>query len=316
MRYFFSILIFSFSFSIFAQPASKRISRAEYIDMYKDDAIREMHRSGVPASITLAQGILESGDGNSPLARYAKNHFGIKCHSDWKGKTFVQDDDAKDECFRKYNDVLDSYRDHSDFLKKNRYAFLFDLKPTDYIGWAKGLKKAGYATNPKYPQLLIDIIEKNNLAQYDRKKAKDTHDDVGKKRWRDNKDSSPAKSKRKGGHQVLSHENNIRYIEIKADDNFDKIAAEFDMGLWQLYKYNDWDKEEPLFEEGILFLQPKRNRAQEDYHYVESGESMWDISQQHGIKLKKLYKKNRMEKREEPSVGQKLHLRKRVPRNR
>ena len=121
--------------------AQDRISRAEYIEQYKDEAIKEMNRSGVPASITLAQGILESGDGNSALAVYAKNHFGIKCHSDWTGGTFIQDDDEKDECFRKYKTVLESYRDHSEFLKRKRYAALFELKITDYKGWAKGLKK-------------------------------------------------------------------------------------------------------------------------------------------------------------------------------
>ena len=140
--------------------------------MYREDAIREMERNSIPASITLAQGILESGDGNSPLARYANNHFGIKCHSDWTGKTFIQDDDKKNECFRKYKDPYESYKDHSDFLKKNRYAFLFELKITDYKGWAHGLKKAGYATNPKYPHLLIKIIEENNLAQYDKGQSK------------------------------------------------------------------------------------------------------------------------------------------------
>ena len=149
------------TFNLFAQPGSKRISRSEYIELYKEDAIREMERNSIPASITLAQGILESGDGNSPLARYANNHFGIKCHSDWTGKTFIQDDDKKNECFRKYKDPYESYKDHSDFLKKNRYAFLFELKITDYKGWAHGLKKAGYATNPKYPHLLIKIIEEN-----------------------------------------------------------------------------------------------------------------------------------------------------------
>lgn len=162
MRIFLFITSFFISTLIFAQAGSKRISREEYINTYKDDAIEEMQRTGIPASITLAQGILESGDGNSALARYARNHFGIKCHSDWKGATFTMDDDAKDECFRKYKHALESYKDHSDFLTgRNRYAFLFELKLTDYKGWAHGLKKAGYATNPKYPKLLIDIIERN-----------------------------------------------------------------------------------------------------------------------------------------------------------
>lgn len=307
-----SFLLFSTLF-VLAQPGSKRISRAEYIEMYKDDAIREMHRSGVPASITLAQGILESGDGNSPLARYANNHFGIKCHSDWKGPTFIQDDDEKDECFRKYKKVLDSYRDHSDFLMKKRYAFLFDLKITDYKGWAKGLKKAGYATNPKYPDLLIRIIEANNLDQYDRvKEGKLNTKKEPKVRNKDDQDNS-GQSRRKGEHTVKQHENNIKYIELKAGDNIQKLADEFSMGEWQLYKYNDIEKGEELTAGQILFLQPKRGRAKQDYHTVKEGESMWDVSQQYGIKLKKLYRKNRMEKGEKVKAGQKLYLRKTKP---
>lgn len=316
MRVLSTFLIFFIGLPLFAQPSERRISRAEYIEMYKDDAIREMKRSGVPASITLAQGILESGDGNSPLARKANNHFGIKCHGDWKGKTYHQDDDAKDECFRKYKNVLESYHDHSEFLKKKRYAFLFELKPTDYKGWAKGLKKAGYATNPRYPQLLIKIIEDNNLHQYDLAKAPKKEE--GKKLWKEKEENATTiKSEiagRRGSHPVKMHDNNIRYIEVKPEDDFEKVANEFNMGLWQLYKYNDWDKEEALFEEGILYLQPKRNKAQEDYHYVATGETMWDISQKYGIKLKKLYRKNRMEKGEQPKVGEKLYLRKKKPR--
>lgn len=139
--------------------SSDRMTRAEYFEAYKDMAIDEMHRSGVPASITLAQGALESGDGNSSLAKRANNHFGIKCHEDWNGKKVYQDDDSKNECFRKYPSVEDSYRDHSDYLKaKSRYDFLFELNITDYKGWAKGLKKAGYATSPSYAESLIRII--------------------------------------------------------------------------------------------------------------------------------------------------------------
>lgn len=301
---------------VFAQPGSKRITRAEYIEMYKDDAIREMHNSGVPASITLAQGILESGDGNSALARYANNHFGIKCHSSWNGPTFIQDDDEKDECFRKYKTVLESFRDHSDFLKRKRYAFLFELKITDYKGWAKGLKKAGYATNPKYPQLLIDLIEKNDLAKYDTYKTpKERKKEKSKKEKGKESDQSTTKRvpKRRGMHTTYLHANNIRYINIKPEDNIEKIAEEFNMGPWQLYKYNDLDKDEELFEEGVLFLQPKRGKAKEEFHIVETGEKMWDISQKYGIKLKKLYKKNRMFEGDEPNVGDKIYLQKTKP---
>jgi LysM repeat protein len=299
----------------FAQPASKRITRSEYIETYKNEAIKEMHRGGVPASITLAQGILESGDGNSPLASYANNHFGIKCHSSWTGETFIQDDDAKDECFRKYKTALESFADHSEFLNRKRYASLFDLKIIDYKGWAKGLKAAGYATNPKYPQLLIRIIEENDLAKFDKMKS----DKAGKgkkekaKKDKKSKVDEPkviANSKKRGNHPTKLHENNIRYIEVKPEDSFEKIAEEFNMGVWQLHKYNDLNKARELFDTGVLFLQPKRRKAQEEYHIARTGETMWDISQQHGIKLRKLLRKNRLYDGDSPKQGDKIYLQK------
>ncbi len=138
-----------------------------YIEAFKDVAIEEMNANGIPASITLAQGILESGSGNSTLAKYANNHFGIKCTSDWKGKAYYKNDDQNNDCFRVYQDAKESYRDHSTFLKRKRYSFLFELDKNDYKNWATGLKTAGYATNPKYPELLINVIEKYSLFQYD-----------------------------------------------------------------------------------------------------------------------------------------------------
>jgi hypothetical protein len=138
-----------------------------YIEAFKDVAIDEMNANGIPASITLAQGILESGSGNSTLAKYANNHFGIKCTSDWKGKAYYKNDDQNNDCFRVYQDAKESYRDHSTFLKRKRYSFLFELDKNDYKNWATGLKTAGYATNPKYPELLINVIEKYSLFQYD-----------------------------------------------------------------------------------------------------------------------------------------------------
>lgn len=149
------------------KAAKNRMTRTEYIATYKKIARKEMKKHGIPASITLAQGILESGDGNSVLARKAKNHFGIKCTSDWHGRTMHRDDDKPNECFRRYRKASDSFHDHSAFLKRKRYSRLFELDRDDYKGWAYGLRKAGYATNPKYPQLLISIIEKNKLYKYD-----------------------------------------------------------------------------------------------------------------------------------------------------
>jgi flagellum-specific peptidoglycan hydrolase FlgJ len=163
---FLSIVLIS---KAYAQPSGFAHSRMDYIEMYKEQAIREMLLNGIPASITLAQGMLESGNGNSPLATYANNHFGIKCHKDWNGFSFTLDDDASNECFRKYASVTDSYSDHSRFIRTRRwYAPLFQLKITDYKGWAYGLKKAGYATHPRYAEMLIEIIEENNLNEYDK----------------------------------------------------------------------------------------------------------------------------------------------------
>ncbi|WP_129717153.1 glucosaminidase domain-containing protein [Pedobacter sp. SYP-B3415] len=150
-----------------SNPNYQSYTTLSYIDKFKAVAIEEMNSSGIPASITLAQGIIESGSGNSDLAKYANNHFGIKCTIEWKGKTYYRDDDQKNDCFRVYKDARESFRDHSDFLKRKRYSFLFQLDKNDYRNWAKGLKQAGYATNPRYPDLLINIIEKYSLSQYD-----------------------------------------------------------------------------------------------------------------------------------------------------
>ena len=150
----------------------KKYSAQDYIERYKSIAIAEMDKYGIPASITLAQGLLESGNGNGTLARLANNHFGIKCNSDWRGKTILQDDDQKDDCFRVYNSAEESFRDHSEFLQRKRYAALFELDKDDYKGWAYGLKQAGYATNPRYPELLISLVERYNLDRYDRKEGR------------------------------------------------------------------------------------------------------------------------------------------------
>jgi uncharacterized FlgJ-related protein len=146
-------------------------STISYINRFKAIAITEMNKFGIPASITLAQALLESGTGNSDLAKYANNHFGIKCTTEWNGKGYYKDDDKKDDCFRVYNNPEESFKDHSEFLKRKRYAFLFELDKDDYGGWAKGLKQAGYATNPKYPDLLMGIIDKYDLHQYDKREG-------------------------------------------------------------------------------------------------------------------------------------------------
>ena len=211
--------------NVLGQPAEYKLSQEEYIEKYKDEAIREMLMHGVPASITLSQGMLESGNGNSPLAVYANNHFGIKCHKGWEGLTFIQDDDEKNECFRKYGSVLESYSDHSAFLSgRSRYATLFDLKRTDYKGWAKGLKKAGYATNPHYPQLLIKIIEKHNLNEYDKTKEMPSIK------------PSPQEYVNRPllkGRKVMIH-NGVKYILVKQGDTYFKIANKLELMLFEI----------------------------------------------------------------------------------
>jgi len=154
-----------------ANPDAKSYTTINYIEAFKAVAIEEMNKYGIPASITLAQGILESGSGNSSLAKYANNHFGIKCTSDWKGKGYYKDDDKADDCFRVYKDARESYKDHSEFLKRKRYSFLFELDKNDYKNWARGLKQAGYATNPKYPDMLISVIDRYQLYQYDQSES-------------------------------------------------------------------------------------------------------------------------------------------------
>lgn len=299
------ILFFSFFIAAItgaAQPAERKMSANQYIENFKDEAIKEMLAHGVPASITLAQGMLESGNGNSDLAVYANNHFGIKCHLGWDGPTFTKDDDAKDECFRKYPSVLDSYSDHSLFLKSRpRYASLFELKPTDYKGWAKGLKEAGYATDPKYTERLLQIIETYNLHQYDQV------DELPNITVAAQKPKHPETIEVR---EVLRFRF-IKYIIVKPGDTFYKIAHDTDKDLWQLYKFNDLDPDAKLVAGQKLYLQPKRNRAKEPFHIVKNGETMKSISQLHGIKLKSLYRKNNMKPGEEPVPGQQLYMRSR-----
>lgn len=301
------------------QPVERKFTRQEYIDQYKSMAVKEMLQSGVPASITLSQGILESGDGNSMLARNANNHFGIKCHGQWTGEKFYMDDDAKGECFRVYESVFDSYKDHSEFLStRDRYADLFKLERTDYKGWAHGLKKAGYATNPKYPDLLIKIIEENNLHQYDGMTSAPSEPE---KVIAQEEKPKPHKGKLADeseftvnmGSKIQLSKNRIKYVVAHKGSTFESFERNYDIRKWQLTRYNDLKDNHKFTEGEIVYLQPKKGKAKEEYHFVVSGETMRDISQRYGIKLNKLYKKNRMEEGSQPAAGQKLYLRKNKP---
>jgi len=318
-----------------AMASQTRMTRSEYIDKWKDEAIYQMVVYKIPASVTLAQGILESGDGNSELARGANNHFGIKCHSTWTGEKAYHDDDKKGECFRVYNHAQLSYDDHSEFLLKNRYSSLFDLKITDYKGWAKGLKKCGYATSPKYANLLIGLVEDNNLTQFDKVGMKmikngDMPDreafSLGESVAEATKKERKKEKKQKGytGNNKLPEvsislkrsikisDNNIKFILAKEGDTFESIARELEIMPWQIWKYNDLSKSSPLTSGQMLYIQPKRGIAKAKWHMVVEGETMRDISQKHGIKMKKIYKKNNLTPGSQPKVGQKISLRARM----
>jgi LysM repeat protein len=268
-----------------------------------------MLRSGVPASITLAQGMLESDNGNSTLAREANNHFGIKCHNDWKGQTIYHDDDRQGECFRKYKSAYESYQDHSDFLMSgSRYSFLFELEMTDYKGWARGLKKAGYATSPTYSDMLIRIIEENNLHQFDLSGASEAS--AQKKRRTQNETSKSVSISR----EVLV-KNRVKYIIVKPEDTFRSLQEEFDLLPFEIYKYNDMARDQELKAGQVIYLQPKRNRAEygSSWHTVKEGETLEQISQMYAVKPEKLYMKNLLVPGTPLHAGDKISLRKQLP---
>ncbi|MFZ9630440.1 MAG: glucosaminidase domain-containing protein [Bacteroidia bacterium] len=281
------------------------MSTREYIDSFKSIAMQEMRMHGVPASITLGQGVLESASGNSKLAKNCNNHFGIKCRSNWTGTFCLADDDAKDECFRGYPSVYESYRDHSLFLKNSkRYFPLFELSATDYKGWATGLREAGYATNPSYANILIGVIEKYHLGQFDSMVVMGD-DYVIPSNDNTNNSSNSGNSPLAG----VSEVNGIQAIIAKPGETPEALAARYNMGVWQIYKYNDIEKGQMLNPGEIIYLKPKRRRSTETNHLVKPGESMREISQQYGVKVKHLYKLNRLEPGEEVQPGEVLNLR-------
>jgi LysM repeat protein len=294
--------------SVTPAPRSAGSIQGAYIDKYKGLAVSEMKRSGVPASITLAQGMLESDYGRSRLATQANNHFGIKCGSNWRGATISHTDDSPNECFRRYRSVEESFHDHSNFLTSSaRYGNLFKLHPTDYKGWARGLREAGYATNPNYANLLIRIIEENELWHYD---SGNTSRRVS---------GTTANTKKRNVNEIavsdkmsrVRENNRIRYIIVNEIDTRESIERDFNLLRRQLSRYNELDNNFIPQPGQILYLQPKRNKAEagKNVHDVVSGNSMYSISQQYGIKLDKLYKMNRMREIDIPRVGDRLWLR-------
>lgn len=294
------------SLLILTVASAQTTSVEDYITTYRPIAIREMQRTGVPASIKLAQGILESQAGQSDLVKASNNHFGIKCKQGYTGPFVLHDDDARNEKFMKYENPEQSYLDHSDFLRsRSRYAALFELNPEDYVSWAHGLKKAGYATNPKYPQLLINLIEKHNLQNYSLMA-------LGKVESPEDLRQSPvatietkAPKYPEGDFKI----NGARVIFIKKGTALEEIAGKHGLTLERLFSINDFYSNEAMAKKDqLVFLQLKRTVGEKEFHEVEEGESIYDIAQSQGIRLESLLKYNNLTKFASPAIGSKLYL--------
>lgn len=323
---------------------TKNVQYEAYIKDYSPIAIEKMQEYGIPASITLAQGILESGAGQSRLAKEANNHFGIKCHKDWTGETIHHDDDALQECFRKYTQAKQSYDDHSLFLTtRDRYAFLFKLDKTDYASWAKGLKEAGYATDPKYPERLIKIIEDYELYRFDGLDTKSKNTYLTEKK----QENIPPKQKHKKRENIAvdhkqevtqentetdsktkifysdkiigqitaysTHEvkeiNGVKYVVASENDSYENIAHEFGLKTREIYAINDVPKNTTLEAGEIVFIRKKKTSSSNvTFHVVKPDETMREIAQKYGIRLKTLYKKNNIKEGVRPMIGQRLNL--------
>lgn len=328
------------SLFIFSNSFAQKSRIDSYVEQYKSLAIEEMIRTGIPASITLAQGLLETGFGQSELAVNANNHFGIKCKSDWTGEKVYHDDDAKGECFRKYNSAIESYRDHSDFLKNRpHYASLFNLEVTDYQGWAKGLKAAGYATNPKYPQLLIKLIEENNLHQYTllalQQKDHGSSEILASANTENEKveaetvavvdeeipaEANPASEKAVHFTSAVPATipskypegtftiNESKVVFAEAGTSLFALASNNNISYNKLLEFNDLGKVDIIEKGQLIFLQKKQKRGSKDVHVVEPNEDLHEISQKEGIQLSSVLEFNNIQKGTTTVVGQKLYL--------
>ena len=325
-----SCLISCKTYKPLASTSTPDLSVQDYINRYRDLAITEMNRTGIPASITLAQGIIESDCGHSSLAREANNHFGIKCHNDWTGPAIRHNDDRRNDCFRKYSRPEDSFYDHSDFLKSgSRYKQLFDLSQTDYKGWAHGLKRAGYATNPDYAGMLIRKIEENNLYYFDKANQLPPHAEVVPQPEKTADTATPQLNMGYPQPVTLENEivpahvsrimenNRIQYIIVRDGETTGMIENKFQLLKWELAKYNELNASFTPVAGQMLYLQPKRDRAEpgKEIHVARNGDTMYLISQVYGVKLKKLYEYNRMREDAEPVPGDKIWLRGMKPVN-
>lgn len=306
-------------FPLLAAMAPGDSPQTRYIEQYSDLAIAEMQRTGVPASITLAQGLVESAAGQSTLATQANNHFGIKCHRDWKGRTMLRDDDARNECFRAYDTPEESFRDHSDFLRyQDRYKDLFDLKPTDYKGWAKGLKKAGYATDPEYANRLIKVIEDYRLDKFDKgikveveapSVIEEVHEVVRVKtsvpQYKERVDISLTRP--------VFERNGSRFILAVEGDTYGSIAAEYGLFFREILNFNDLDDDMVLDPGTEVYIKAKKKQAApglDKYVVGSDSETLRGICQRYAVRMSSVRKINGFSSDFEPLEGDTILLRK------
>lgn len=308
-----AVLFLSFVCAASVRAQSKATITA-YIEKHKAIAMAEMMRTGVPASITLAQGIHETGAGTSRLVTESNNHFGIKCKTEWQGERVYHDDDARGECFRKYNDGIQSYRDHSDFLKtRAHYAPLFALDPTDYEAWAHGLKKAGYATNPKYPQILIKLIQDHNLQDYTliaMGVKKDQSDAVV---WASATTTVATEAEMPAVKTVYPQGvfkiNDTKVTAVAKGTSYLMIAEEYNLSLARLLEFNDLPNTlDVAAADGLVYLQRKRKTGAADFHVVAAAETLHEIAQHQGIRMESLLGYNMLTAAARVAVGEKLYL--------
>jgi len=295
-----------------------------YIGTYMEIAIAEMQRTGVPASIKLAQGIHETTAGTSDLVRRSNNHFGIKCKSNWTGESVRHTDDALNECFRKYNDPSQSYRDHSDFLKgSSRYASLFDLDPMDYSAWAYGLKRAGYATNPKYPQIIVNLIETYQLQDYTLialGKMNPKENNIAKTIVEENREevsiavaNMPIPVQRRDYPKEEFKINNTRVIYVAAGTSLLAVAQQYNISLARLFEFNELEQAEALANDQLIYLQRKRKTGSNEFHTVKQGETLRDVAREEAIRIESLLEYNHLQNYMQPAPGEQLYLRTKAP---
>lgn len=310
-------LVILFVLTAVAGHAQSSAVIRQYIDTYKVIAMEEMKRTGVPAAITLAQGIHETSAGQSDLVLKSNNHFGIKCKADWTGESVTHDDDARGECFRKYADPADSYKDHSDFLKNRKnYAFLFTLDPEDYEGWAWGLKKAGYATNPKYPQILIKLINDYHLQDYTLI-ALGKKEDTSGEMWASNTTKSEAPEAKPATPVVYPQGvfriNEAEVVFVSKGTPYLVVAEEHHLSLARLFEFNDLPQAETAPADGLIYLHRKRKKGAHEFYTVTGSETLQQIAQSEGIRLETLMEYNFLRNGMQPAPGTQLHLQHKAP---